>query len=138
MFEDFVKKIFESFKIFEFKGEIKSDLGKKECDKVKVFNNVIFKGGKKVGKFNNYGDVKGMEECQDICCKDGKCYVVFMFGKMCYFVICKNKEFCEYIKVLLIDFNLQFLYVRFMEIFSKKGELICQKNLRKYIFENVF
>lgn len=134
--EDSAKKTSESSKTSESKGETKSDSGKKECDKAKVLNNVTLKGGKKAGKFNNHGDVKGMEECQDICCKDDKCHVAFMLGKTCYSVTCKNKELCEHTKAPPTDFNPQLSYVRPMETSSKKGELICQKNLRKYTSEN--
>lgn len=57
VFEDVFGKILDIFYFFELKDNEKSDLGKKVCEKVKVYKNVILKGGKKVGKFNNYGDV---------------------------------------------------------------------------------
>lgn len=98
--------------------------GKKECDKAKVLNNVTLKGGKKAGKFKNHGDVKGMDECQDICCKDKKCHVAFMLGKTCYSVTCKNKDLCEHTKAPLTDYNPQLAYVRKMEESTKEGEFI--------------
>ena len=126
--DDSSRKTSESSQASESKGETKSDSGKKECDKAKVLNNVTLKGGKKAGKFNNHGDVKGMEECQDICCKDDKCHVAFMLGKTCYSVTCKNEELCEHTKAPPTDFNPKLSYVRPMETSSKKGEVICQKN----------
>lgn len=98
--------------------------GKKECDKAKVLNNVTLKGGKKAGKFKNHGDVKGMDECQDICCKDKKCQVAFMLGKTCYSVTCKNKDLCEHTKAPPTDYNPQLAYVRKMEESTKQGECI--------------
>ena len=98
--------------------------GKKECDKAKVLNNVTLKGGKKAGKFKNHGDVKGMDACQDICCKDKKCNVAFMLGKTCYSVTCKNKDLCEHTKAPPTDYNPQLAYVRKMEESTKEGECI--------------
>ena len=134
--EDSPKKTSGSSETSESKGQTKSDSGKKECDKAKVLNNVTLKGGKKAGKFNNHGDVKGMDECQGICCKDDKCHVAFMLGKTCYSVTCKSKELCEHTKAPPTDFNPQLSYVRPMETSSKKGELTCKKNLRKYTSVN--
>lgn len=134
--EDSSEKTSESSQTSESKGDKKSDSGKKECEKAKVLNNVTLKGGKKAGKFNNHGDVKGMEECQDICCKDDKCHVAFMLGKTCYSVTCKNKELCEHTKAPPTDFNPQLSYVRPMETSSRKGELICEENLWKCTAEN--
>jgi len=118
--EDSSEKTSESSQTSESKGVKKSDSGKKECEKAKVLNNVTLKGGKKAGKFNNHGDVKGMEECQDICCKDDKCHVAFMLGKTCYSVTCKNEELCEHTKAPPTDFNPQLSYVRPMETSSRK------------------
>lgn len=101
-----------------------SDSSKKECDKAKVLNNVTLKGGKKAGKFSNHGDVKAMDECQDICCKDKKCHVAFMLGKTCYSVTCKNKDLCEHTKAPPTDYNPQLSYVRPMETSGKKGKQI--------------
>lgn len=129
--EDSSEKTSESSKTSESKVDTKSDSGKKECEKAKVLNNVTLKGGKKAGKFNNHGDVKGMEVCQDICCKDDKCHVAFMLGKTCYSVTCKNKELCEHTKAPPTDFNPQLSYVRPMETSSKKGELSLMKSTSK-------
>lgn len=134
--EDSSEKTSESSQTSESKGDKKSDSGKKECEKAKVLNNVTLKGGKKAGKFNNHGDVKGMEECQDICCKDDKCHVAFMLGKTCYSVTCKNEELCEHTKAPPTDFNPQLSYVRPMETSSRKGELICEENLWKCTAQN--
>lgn len=98
------------------------DSGKNDCDKAKVLNNVTLKGGKKAGKFNNHGDVNGMDDCQDICCKDKKCHVAFMLGKTCYSVTCKNKDLCEHTKAPPTDYNPQLAYVRKMDASTKKGE----------------
>ncbi|XP_022801241.1 uncharacterized protein LOC111338939 [Stylophora pistillata] len=89
----------------ESKGEAKSEPSKKACERATVHKNVTLKGGKKAGKFNNHGDVKGMEECQDICCKDEKCHVAFMLGETCYSVACKSKELCEHSKAPPTDYN---------------------------------
>jgi len=102
-------------------SKTKSDAsGKKECDKAKVLSNVTLKGGKKAGKFNNHGDVSGMDDCQDICCKDDKCHVAFMLGKTCYSVTCKNKELCQHTKAPPTDYNPQLAYVRKMVDSTKK------------------
>ena len=108
----------------ELKDNEKSDSGKKACEKVKVHKNVTLKGGKKAGNFNNHGDVQGMDECQDICCRDGKCNVAFMLGKTCYSVACKSKELCEHSKAPPTDYNPQLSYVRPMKTSDKKGRLI--------------
>jgi len=134
--EDSSQKTSESSQASEPKGDTKGDSGKKECEKAKVLNNVTLKGGKKAGKFNNHGDVKGMKECQDICCKDDKCHVAFMLGKTCYSVTCKTKELCEHTKAPPTDFNPQLSYVRQTETSSKKGEMICEENLWKHTSEN--
>lgn len=104
----------------ELKDNEKSDSGKKACEKVKVHKNVTLKGGKKAGKFNNHGDVQGMDECQDICCRDEKCNVAFMLGKTCYSVACKSKELCEHSKAPPTDYNPQLSYVRPMKNSDKK------------------
>lgn len=122
--EDSSGKTSEVSETPDSKSDTKSDSDKKECDKAKVLNNVTLKGGKKAGKFNNHGDVKGMEECQDICCKNKKCHVAFMLGKTCYSVTCKNKDLCEHTKAPPTDFNPQLSYVRPMETSNKKGKLI--------------
>lgn len=109
----------------ESKDDTKSDSGKKECDKAKILDNVTLKGGKKAGKFNNHGDVKGMEQCQDICCKDKKCNVAFMLDKTCYSVTCKNKDLCQHTKAPPTDFNPQLSYLRPMDTSNKKGKMIC-------------
>lgn len=104
----------------ELKDNEKSNSGKKACEKVKVHKNVTLKGGKKAGKFNNHGDVQGMDECQDICCRDEKCNVAFMLGKTCYSVACKSKELCEHSKAPPTDYNPQLSYVRPMKTSDKK------------------
>lgn len=93
---------------------------KKDCEKAKVLDNVTLKGGKKAGKFSNHGDVNGMDDCQDICCKDKKCHVAFMLGKTCYSVTCKSKDLCEHAKAPPTDYNPQLAYVRKMEEATKQ------------------
>ena len=93
----------------------------KGCKKVKVLSNVTLKAGKNSGKFVNHGDVKGMDECQKICCKDEKCHVAFMLGKTCYSVTCKTKDLCEYSKAPPTDFNPKLSYVRPVEADAKEG-----------------
>lgn len=124
MSEDVSDKSSDAPKSPESKEDTKTDSSKKDCEKAKVLKNVTLKGGKKAGKFNNHGDVKGMEECQDICCKDKKCHVAFMLGKTCYSVACKNKELCAHTKAPPTDYNPQLSYVRPMETSEKKGRLI--------------
>ena len=110
---------------FASESKAKSDdSSKKECDKAKVIDNVTLKGGKKAGKFNNHGDVNGMDDCQDICCKDKKCHVAFMLGKTCYSVTCKTKDLCEHTKAPPSDYNPQLAYVRKMDTSNSKGEFI--------------
>lgn len=96
--EDDSGKTSDTSHFSESKGEANSDPRKKACERAMVYKNVTLKGGKKGGTFNNHGDVKGMEECQDICCKDKKCHVAFMFGKTCYSVACKSEELSEHSK----------------------------------------
>lgn len=101
--------------------DTKSDESKKkDCEKAKVLNNVTLKGGKKAGKFNNHGDVDGMDDCQRICCQDKKCHVAFMLGKTCYSVTCKNKDLCDHTKAPPSDYNPQLAYVRKMEERTKE------------------
>lgn len=47
---------------------------------------VIFWGGLEVGVFIDCGKVELMEMCVELCYNYLLCYVVFMVGKICYFI----------------------------------------------------
>lgn len=114
------------------------DSTKKQCNKAKVLDNVTLKGGKKSGKFSNHGDVKGMDECQDICCKDKKCNVAFMLGKTCYSVACNSKDLCEHTKAPPSDYSPQLAYVRQLENSNTKGEFILSTSFPTVYSDQAF
>ena len=94
---------------------------KEKCNKGDVIKDVTLKGGKSSGKFNDKGDVKNMDECTDLCCKDSTCNVAFMLGKTCYTVACKSKELCEHSSAPPSNFKPRLVYVR--PIKNREGEL---------------
>lgn len=109
---------------------------KPSCKKVKVVSDVTLKGGKSAGKFNDHGDVKSMDTCQDLCCKQKDCNIAFMLGKTCYSVTCKDNKACEHTTAPPSNFNPRLAYVRpVQEPHKGKAWLVGSRLLCDLCFE---
>ena len=65
------------------------------CTHTFVFNNATLRGGLNAGDVKNEGNVEGMEECVEMCCKTLECNVALLLNETCYIVACSNKRSCE-------------------------------------------
>lgn len=110
----------------------KSQNNSSHCKAIKRMKDVTLTGGKSAGKFEEHGAVDSMDTCLDFCCKNKKCNLVLMLGKMCYTVQCKDKKSCQTLAAPPSEFTPELAIVRPV----KKGRRYTTSYIFKILINN--
>ena len=90
-------------------GNLKDD-SVSTCMKSDPLSNAVPEGGLKHGNYKDFGQVKSVEECVELCCGWPKCSMAFMALDGCFGVSCKNH--CRAVPRKDVSFQSTIVYVK--------------------------
>ena len=90
-------------------GNLKDD-SVSTCMKSDPLSNVVPEGGLKHRNYKDFGQVKSVEECVELCCRWPKCSMAFMALDGCFGVSCKNH--CRAVPRKDVSFQSTIVYVK--------------------------
>ena len=80
------------------------------CQYSHVFYNYSLLYGRKAGNFTDQGEVKDMNECLLLCCRQLSCKMALMLERNCYSLACVGK-FCRTVPVKPLQFKPKIAHV---------------------------